>query len=133
MAKGKKTGGRDFKKGYVSNPNGRPKLPEDLRVIKRLTQSEITSLISKYLQLTRDELTRAAQDKSLPIIELYIASVIQKGVIGGDTLRLNFLFDRTIGKVADKIEAQLTDASSMTPEARRARIAELNKKAGTPT
>ena len=36
----KKTGGRNFVPGVVTNPNGRPKTPPELKALRRLTKAE---------------------------------------------------------------------------------------------
>ena len=56
MAKGTKTGGRDWKQEKSSNPSGRPKLPEEVREMRKLTIERITTVFLKYLSMTMLEM-----------------------------------------------------------------------------
>ena len=49
MAKGKKTGGRDMKKGETVNPNGRPKLSEEAKAVKKMTSEQAITIFSKLI------------------------------------------------------------------------------------
>lgn len=100
-----KTGGRDFVKG---DPRaGRPKTPEDLKHVKKLTKTEAELIITKYCRLSRDELLIMKEDGSLPAIDHLIINILAAGVIGGDHQRMSFVLDRLIGKVTDKVEHSL--------------------------
>lgn len=92
---------KPWPKGVSGNPGGNPKLPEELRAIKSLTQIEACKLISKYARLSRGELEAAVQDPQTPVIELAIASIFAQSIKQGDYTRLSFLLDRAIGKVRD--------------------------------
>lgn len=105
MAKNMKTGGRDFQPG---NP-GRPPLPSDVKEIRRLNTVEFERLANKYLYMSADEAEVRMKDKSLPLVELMIASVIHQAIARGDQLRLNFVLDRLIGRVPVKIQVPIGD------------------------
>lgn len=94
-----------FKPGVSGNPSGRPILPDELRAIRSLNQVEACKLISKYARMTKDELLKAVDDESTPVIELSIASIFSKCVENGDYTRLSFLLDRAIGKVPSIAES----------------------------
>ena len=52
MALGKKTGGRNFKKGVVSNPNGRPKSGESMTdVLKSMVDKD--EIAAKLIQIAK--------------------------------------------------------------------------------
>jgi hypothetical protein len=95
-----------YKKGQSGNPNGRPPMSADLRMMGRVTKYEFERLIHRYLIMTRDELEAATKDPKTPILELTVASILKKAIIGGDQTRLNFILDRLIGKVADSFESK---------------------------
>ena len=106
MTQGRKTGGRDFKKG---NP-GRAPVPAEVKAARKLSQNELTLLLNKYLYQSRAQLQRIAKRKSTPMIDLFVISIISKGTSGGDHKRLEFLFDRLVGRVPLKarIDGNLT-------------------------
>lgn len=104
MAKGRKTGGRNFVKGVVTNPTGPKPLPTDIKESRKLTQVEFERLVNKYLYGDKNELQKATADPKTPLIELMIGSILHKGIIQGDERRLEFLLSRLIGKVVQPIE-----------------------------
>jgi len=106
MAKGKKTGGKNFIKGQSGNPNGRPKVPEDLKTIQSLSPSLMSKLINKYMAMNREQIIVKVKDPRTPMIETTIASILVKATQSGDYTRLNFLLDRSIGKVKDEIDVR---------------------------
>ena len=72
--------------------------------------------------MTQTQLTAALESPSTPMLELSIASILEKGVKNGDAMRLAFLLDRAIGKPA-VIEAaegtgRIEIAMAYSPEAR---------------
>jgi hypothetical protein len=92
---------KPWQPGQSGNPGGRPKLPEVLRGIASLSQSEVCKLVSKYARMTRDELQQAIQAPSTPVLEMAIASIFAQSIKQGDYTRLSFLLDRAIGKVRE--------------------------------
>lgn len=107
MAKGKKTGGRDWKKGESGNPNGGPRLPSDVRAARDMSKAEFISTASRFLKLTAAELTAVAENPQSTALELVVASIIQKAGILGDHKRLNFFCEWMFGKLTMKHEHDL--------------------------
>lgn len=103
MAKGKKTGGRDFKKGQSGNPKGPAPLPEDIKEARKITQIEFERLANKYLSARKEDIAKASADPNTPVLELIISSIIHKAVVEGDERRLDFLLTRLIGKVVQPV------------------------------
>jgi len=104
MSKGRKTGGRDFKIGHDQPGPGRPPRSESEKFFSKLTRTTLEALLSRYLSMTMEELERVTNNPQTPVLELLIGSVLQKGLIEGDHRRLNFLFDRMVGKCVEKVE-----------------------------
>lgn len=104
MARGKKTGGRDFPPNNIANPDGRPKVPEDVKAAQKLTKNAFILVTNKYLSMTKEEIKRAATDPKTPSLELMIAGLISKAVNEGCQKRLNFLLERLIGKVPTSVD-----------------------------
>lgn len=107
MAKGKKTGGRNFQPGVVTNPLGRPKLADDIKITRALTKVEFTLLSTMHLNMSEDQLDEILADSTTPMINKMVAQVIKKAAIEGDQHRLNFLLERLIGKVPTPIQASI--------------------------
>lgn len=108
MAKGKKTGGRDIVKGQVLNPNGRPKTPEYLKKAKQLNKELLDKYMMKYINSNMMDLLAALEDSKdenteICSIEVMIIKVILHGINTGDTKNIDFILNRTIGKVKEEV------------------------------
>lgn len=103
MAKGFKTGGRNFKPGQSGNPKGGPGLPGDLRQAKKLNRIEMERLLNKYLWITPGETKSIENDPTTSNMEQLVASIVNKAIECGDHARLDFLLNRLIGRVKDEI------------------------------
>lgn len=106
MARGKKTGGRDFQPGQSGNPAGGPKTPEDLKEARKLTKLEFERIVNQYLFEKEIDLQELRTRPGTRMIDLLIASIMDKALVHGDDRRLTFLLDRLIGKVKDHVEVE---------------------------
>lgn len=104
MAKGKKTGGRDFKKGESGNPNGRPHEKPEVRALKRLTKSRFEDVAHRYINSTVDELQDKFRDPSTPALDLILIKVLIDAANKGDIGKLNFFLERLIGKITERVD-----------------------------
>ena len=106
MARGRKTGGKDFSKGNkLAVGHGRPSIPQDVKAARKLTNFEFDRILNKYLYLPLDQLKKAAKDESLPGIDHMVLQVIIRGASTGDQSRLNALLDRSpVGRIKEKLE-----------------------------
>jgi regulator of sigma D len=104
MAKGKKTGGRDFVKGQVANPKGRTPIPEELKKIRKMNRDRLELVVSKYLNMNLIELNQVVKDPNTTALDHMICQIIIKSMATGDHARFNALMDRVVGKVKDQIE-----------------------------
>lgn len=103
MAKGKKTGGRDFKPGWAGGP-GRPPTPEDLKLSRLQNRLEFERILHKYAFMNATEINEAVRSKEKPMLELIVGQILSKAFNEGDPRRLEFLLDRMIGKVPSEPE-----------------------------
>lgn len=105
---GVKTGGRNWVKGQSGNPSGGPTLPREIRDARALTKLEFERLANQYLYLTPEETAARLADPSTKNIDRVVTAIIGAAIEHGDEKRLNFLLDRLIGKVADKVDGTMT-------------------------
>lgn len=101
MARGKKTGGRNFQPGVSGNPAGGPGLPQDLRDARKMTAAEVTRILTELIDMSPEAY---AAFKPRTMLESIVLSLMNKAIEEGCTARLNLLFDRIIGKVKETIE-----------------------------
>lgn len=142
MAKGQKTGGRNWKKGESGNAKGAPKIPDDLKDARRLNGPEFERIANKLLAMNKEEISKIASDPKTPSLELIVASVVHKAIVEGDAKRLDYLLNRTIGKVTQPVQHSGVDGgpiaiknvAQLTSEERAARLkkiqARLNRTLG---
>lgn len=97
--------GRPFPKGVSGNPSGRTKLPAELKKIKPFTTEEVERLIAKYLRMTTAQLNEVVHDKKSPAIAVLFGSIIIHCAKSGDYSKLDFLLNRTIGRVSEAAPA----------------------------
>lgn len=86
---------------------GRPPLPQDLKEVKKLSNTYIEKLIAKFFNMSEEQLNEVIASPRTPVGEKMIARNCQEAIINGDYTRLNFLLDRSIGKVKEVKELQL--------------------------
>jgi len=122
MANGFKTGGKNFEKGKVSNPRGRPPVPDEYKKIQKLNADQVKGMIAKFARMTIAEMEDYLNSGTAPVFEAMIGNIIRKCLEDGDHAKLNFLLDRTIGKVKENVEVslvpQITYKTTMTEDGR---------------
>jgi hypothetical protein len=106
MAKGIKTGGRNFISGTSGNPSGRPKVPEDVRSALSLNQVSFVRIANELLAVKVSELDEIVADESQPVFKIVLASILQKAIESADHRRLEFFLDRLIGKPKQTVETE---------------------------
>lgn len=113
MATGKKTGGRNFPAGNSGRPKGSKNKVVSRKVLEA-NKKEIEVLISKYLNLPLAKLRVAATKPTTKSMDLMIIKIIIEAIKKGDFTRLNFLLDRTIGKVKDTMDINNPDGNMLS-------------------
>jgi hypothetical protein len=107
MAKGKKTGGRDFVKGYTPVNPGQPSLPPEIRKIALKTKKEALARLGEMLQKPFDEVVEIFRDGSLSSFDHVLAALIVHAK-KGSARHMQEMLDRLYGKVQEQIEVTHT-------------------------
>lgn len=106
MAKGFKSGGKNFEKGH--KPLGH-KLPADIRKAKEITQQEFVRDTCELLRSTKDELQSVLKNPETPAMKLMIGGIIAKAITEQDIIRAEFLLNRIIGRVGFNTTLNVND------------------------
>lgn len=109
--------------GQSGNPGGKPKLPDELRAIRCLSQDEMARYVAKYARMAPHELDELVETRAVPMLELTIARIFQESETKGDFARLGFLLDRA-GLKPKPVEASDSESEAME-EIRRLTTTEL--------
>lgn len=104
MAKGKKTGGRDFKPGQVANPTG---MTKELAHERKLTREGLTAILNKVRTMTHEQMQEHLGKPETPAFDMMIIKVYMRIIEDGEMKDLNLLLDRLVGKVKDEIDVNV--------------------------
>lgn len=100
----KKANQTSFKPGQSGNPAGRVKMPTEVKEAKRMTQESAITMFNLLAHATKEELSAIIKDPTTNVMTLALAQVLIKGIQNGDQARVNFIFDRMLGKVKEQVE-----------------------------
>lgn len=79
-------------------------MPPEVKEARRLTKTEFETVVNKYLFMPLDELALAKENKKLAAFEVWIASIVFKGLSSGDWGGNEWIAQRLLGKVKDQLE-----------------------------
>lgn len=135
MAPGRKTGGKNFKKGAPSpNPKGGQLHNPVVKKLKAITNDQIAEIGTILLEGTIDELREIIRDEQSTVMRKWLASVSLKGVVKSDYRAMNAILDRIAGKVKERVEwssdpenPMIVKVAAMTPEERERFILQAAK------
>lgn len=89
---------------------GRPKLSEDLKKVKPITPDQISRIISKFSEMTREEISDFLKDPSTPMMYVAIGSILVKAAKDSDHGRFEFLLRRSVGPVKEHVNLGADDS-----------------------
>jgi len=81
----------------------------ELKGVPRLKKEEVEAVLARFAHMSRAEIRAKMEDPKTTMLEMMVGSVVLKAYKHGDQNRLNFLLDRTIGRVKEKIEVTLPE------------------------
>lgn len=102
MAKGFKTGGRDFEKGVKNH--GRTRLPPELLRLKKISKEEIKKRLNLLLNMNKSEFKLYMEKPDIAVFDLLFGAIIKKTVETGDHTKLQWVFEFIYGKEVDIVE-----------------------------
>lgn len=92
-----------WKPGQTGNPGGRPKLPDEIKSIRKLSTKSFCELANILVCGTWDELEKLAKSPNESAIKVKIA----KSILSEDYRTLDAILNRLIGKPADQVNVQM--------------------------
>lgn len=104
-----------FKPGECGNPNGRPADPPALKAIKQMSKGEFKVLIHKLIDLKPDEL----KDFRGTVLEMAMASAMQKAIKSGEFDKIQSFIERLFGKVKEEVVLHKLSDEEIAEEVQR--------------
>jgi len=95
---------KDPKRASLAGKKSSRAVPIDLVEARRENASVFESTIYKYMHSPIEVLRNVLKDPSTPARDLVVIRILVLAIEKGDHARLNFLLERTIGKVVDRHE-----------------------------
>jgi hypothetical protein len=96
-----------FKEGH-KHSKGRPKINPVLKEVMAVNRELVEEKLAQYMTMSFDKIKEITKDDKKSTMDHMLASIVVHGVISGDPKHLSFLLDRTIGKVKDVQEVDVT-------------------------
>lgn len=91
-----------WKKGQSGNPAGRAKIPEDVKVARKLTQVEFERICYNLMCMSTGRLAELVKSERTPVLTALVARILEKGIHDSSKAELNFFIERFLGKVPDQ-------------------------------
>ena len=89
--------------GTSGNPKGRPKIPEDVKKIRKLTLDEVKEVGELLLMSPRDAAKTLSKDPEASVLKVWLARVVLKGLRFADYGMLDEILNRLIGKTPEEL------------------------------
>lgn len=85
--------------GMTNNPSGRP--------ANLLTKDKVASILGRFSNMSPTDLQAVLDNPKSTMMEAMVASVMKRALADGDPHRLEFLLQRSIGKVQDMTQIEV--------------------------
>lgn len=95
---------KPFEKGNRMNPGGKPKVPDDIKEMRKLTSVELERIINKLIHSDISELSLMLKEKKDTVIVLMVARLLHDVLSKGDHQKYSLMVDRLVGKIKEQIE-----------------------------
>ncbi len=104
MAKGRKTGGKNFPKGTSGNPKGRTPVPPEVKEARKYTSAELELSMTKLLTMPLEDLKEVSENPRSSTIDSILSKILLRARRDGSYSHVNFFIERMFGKVPDKMQ-----------------------------
>ena len=84
-------------------------IPKELRVTRGEFAQQFEQIVYRYMDFTLTELKKALKSPDTPAKDMAVISLLVSSISKGDHSRFNFLLDRTVGKVVERVETETRD------------------------
>jgi hypothetical protein len=115
MARGKKTGGKNFEKGHPGM-GGRPKLNPEVKELRQLDRADLEKCIRDALQLTEIQIKEKLDNPETQSKERLALRIILKGIGKGDQQVMDFCANFIFGEKPKKIEVDNRNPPTLIPQ-----------------
>ena len=117
MAKGRKTGSKEFLPGIDPRRNlkGRPRGCSELLSLRRRNSEDVAREIDRIMHMDREEIIKLGNSKDAQIFDIICARIASRSAGKADYSAFDFLLNRSIGKVKDVSEVKISDGLERTP------------------
>ena len=92
-----------------------------------MTRVLFEEIINRFILLSRDEIREKLTAKETPALVLMVLAVMHEAVGKGDQMRLDFILNRMIGKVPERVEVDDIKAPDFSDIPREKIIAKLRR------
>ena len=101
----KNTESTQFKPGHRPQNAGRKKnLFKKFQEIFDLSGNDVSAISKFVLSKTRKDLEKICEDKNQPVLLVIFSEAVVGAIKKGDLRSIEYMLDRSIGKVADKLD-----------------------------
>ena len=90
-----------FKTGHDKAGPGRPKIPPEIRMASKLTRRKLEAAMNRLLFKEKRELEDIIDSDFTTALDCALARILLLTARDGDQKRLDFFFDRLVGKVKE--------------------------------
>lgn len=95
---------KDPKRASLAGKKSSTALPPDLKQARAENAKQIEAIIYKYMDSTVEELKSAFSNPKTCSKELIVIQILMTAIKEADEKRFDFILNRTIGKVVEKID-----------------------------
>ena len=88
-----------FKPGISGNPNGRPKLDQDTKTLRKIASDHLIRALAEFALGKKKDLDELVNDEELSMMEIMLLNLMLKNSKQPRLDIINFLFDRLVGRV----------------------------------
>jgi len=99
--------GKDKARASAAGKKSSKHLPADLKEARSMNAHDFENSLYKYMSMPFIDLQKIFKDPKTPSRDLAVISILKNAIEKGDNQRLNFLLERTIGKVKDVSEVSI--------------------------